>query len=79
MWRLHFTGIAKTNEVYCGLEEHVHTDDCYAWVLEDAREESGSAAETASEIDQASTEDISEETAGTTEAGSGTDQTSTED
>ncbi len=32
-WRLKYTGIAMTNQVYCGLEEHTHTDDCYENVL----------------------------------------------
>ncbi|MCC8097947.1 MAG: hypothetical protein LIO44_05220 [Eubacterium sp.] len=32
-WRLKYTGIAMTNEVYCGLEEHTHTEDCYENVL----------------------------------------------
>lgn len=30
-WRLHQVGTALTtdNEYCCGMEEHVHTDDCY--------------------------------------------------
>ncbi|MCD7839293.1 MAG: CHAP domain-containing protein [Erysipelotrichaceae bacterium] len=28
-WKLHYTGIALTNETYCGYEEHTHSDDCY--------------------------------------------------
>ncbi|MCD8007711.1 MAG: CHAP domain-containing protein [Clostridiales bacterium] len=39
-WRLHSTGIAMTNETYCGLEEHTHTEDCYAKVLVCGKEES---------------------------------------
>ncbi|MCD8018104.1 MAG: VWA domain-containing protein [Clostridiales bacterium] len=32
-WQLHSTGIALTNETYCGLEEHTHTEECYSSVL----------------------------------------------
>lgn len=32
-WRLRYTGIALTNETYCGLSEHTHTDECYEKVL----------------------------------------------
>ncbi|MCD8215623.1 MAG: hypothetical protein LUC97_08305 [Clostridiales bacterium] len=32
-WRLKYTGIALTNEVYCGLVEHTHTEECYETVL----------------------------------------------
>ncbi|MCD8017516.1 MAG: fibro-slime domain-containing protein [Oscillospiraceae bacterium] len=32
-WQLHFTGIALTNETYCGLTEHEHSEDCYEDVL----------------------------------------------
>ncbi|MCD8074676.1 MAG: fibro-slime domain-containing protein [Lachnospiraceae bacterium] len=32
-WRLRYTGIALTNETYCGLTEHTHTDECYEKVL----------------------------------------------
>ncbi len=32
-WRLKYVGIAMTNEVFCGLEEHTHTDECYENVL----------------------------------------------
>ncbi|MCD8161544.1 MAG: hypothetical protein LUE61_10370, partial [Clostridiales bacterium] len=32
-WQLHYTGIALTNETYCGLEEHTHTEDCYETAL----------------------------------------------
>ncbi|MCD7883897.1 MAG: hypothetical protein LUI87_09410 [Lachnospiraceae bacterium] len=32
-WKLRYTGIALTNETYCGLTEHTHTDDCYEQVL----------------------------------------------
>ncbi len=39
-WQLHYTGIAMTNEVYCGMEEHIHTDDCYEQVLVCGLEES---------------------------------------
>ncbi|MCD8217179.1 MAG: leucine-rich repeat protein [Clostridiales bacterium] len=39
-WQLRFTGIAMTNETYCGLEEHTHTEDCYEEVLVCGLEES---------------------------------------
>lgn len=39
-WQLHSTGIAKTNETYCGLEEHQHSEDCYESVLVCGQEES---------------------------------------
>ncbi|MCD8053968.1 MAG: leucine-rich repeat protein [Lachnospiraceae bacterium] len=39
-WQLHATGIAMTNETYCGLEEHTHTEDCYEKVLVCGQEES---------------------------------------
>ncbi len=32
-WQLHSTGIALTNETYCGQEEHTHTEECYGTVL----------------------------------------------
>ncbi len=32
-WRLHYTGVALTNEVNCGKEEHEHTEECYEEVL----------------------------------------------
>ncbi|MCD7923055.1 MAG: CHAP domain-containing protein [Clostridiales bacterium] len=32
-WQLHSTGIALTNETYCGLEEHTHSEECYEEVL----------------------------------------------
>ncbi len=32
-WRMKYTGIAMTNETVCGLEEHVHTEECYEYVL----------------------------------------------
>ncbi len=32
-WQLHATGIAMTNETFCGQEEHTHTEDCYESVL----------------------------------------------
>ncbi|MCD7981086.1 MAG: hypothetical protein LUF32_02030 [Clostridiales bacterium] len=32
-WQLHSTGIALTNETYCGLEEHTHSEGCYEEVL----------------------------------------------
>ncbi len=32
-WKLHSTGIAMTNAVYCGLEEHTHDESCYEQVL----------------------------------------------
>ncbi len=28
-WQLHSSGVAKVNEVYCGMEEHTHSEDCY--------------------------------------------------
>ncbi|MCD8052091.1 MAG: leucine-rich repeat protein [Clostridiales bacterium] len=39
-WELHSTGIAMTNETYCGLEEHTHTEGCYEKVLVCGKEES---------------------------------------
>ncbi|MCD8052131.1 MAG: Cna B-type domain-containing protein [Clostridiales bacterium] len=39
-WQLHSTGIAMTNETYCGLEEHTHSEDCYEKVLVCGKEES---------------------------------------
>ncbi|MCD8085076.1 MAG: hypothetical protein LUF28_01885, partial [Clostridiales bacterium] len=39
-WQLHYTGIALTNETYCGLEEHTHTEDCYETALTCTLEES---------------------------------------
>ncbi|MCD7856212.1 MAG: CHAP domain-containing protein [Clostridiales bacterium] len=39
-WQLHLTGAALTNEVYCGMEEHTHTDECYEAVLVCTQEES---------------------------------------
>ncbi len=39
-WQLHATGIAMTNETFCGLEEHTHTEDCYEKVLACGLEES---------------------------------------
>ncbi|MCC8075676.1 MAG: LPXTG cell wall anchor domain-containing protein [Clostridiales bacterium] len=39
-WQLHATGIALTNETYCGLEEHTHTEDCCEKVLVCELEES---------------------------------------
>ncbi len=41
-WQLHSTGIALTNETYCGLEEHTHNADCYEEVLVCGLEESES-------------------------------------
>ena len=32
-WQLRYTGITMTNETYCGIEEHIHTDECYESVL----------------------------------------------
>ncbi|MCD7856874.1 MAG: hypothetical protein LUG55_03580 [Clostridiales bacterium] len=32
-WQLHLTGAAASNVVYCGLEEHAHTEDCYETAL----------------------------------------------
>ncbi|MCD7804671.1 MAG: LPXTG cell wall anchor domain-containing protein [Oscillospiraceae bacterium] len=32
-WQLRLSGIAMTNETYCGYEEHTHTEDCYESVL----------------------------------------------
>lgn len=32
-WQLHSTGIAMTNETFCGQEEHTHTEECYGTVL----------------------------------------------
>ena len=39
-WQLHSTGIAMTNETYCGMEEHQHSADCYEEVLVCGLEES---------------------------------------
>ncbi len=39
-WQLHYTGIAMTNEVYCGMEEHQHDASCYEEVLVCGLEES---------------------------------------
>ncbi|MCD8341162.1 MAG: hypothetical protein LUC87_03285, partial [Clostridiales bacterium] len=39
-WQLHSTGVALTNETYCGLEEHTHSEDCYEKVLACGLEES---------------------------------------
>ena len=33
-WRLKLVGTAMTNEASCGLQEHTHTDSCYATVLD---------------------------------------------
>ena len=33
LWGLRDTGITMVNEALCGFEEHVHTDDCYEYVL----------------------------------------------
>lgn len=32
-WQLRYVGIALTDVTYCGYEEHVHTDECYDYVL----------------------------------------------
>lgn len=32
-WQLKLTGVALANEYYCGMEEHIHTDECYEDVL----------------------------------------------
>lgn len=32
-WQLRLTGAALTNETYCGMEEHTHTEECYETVL----------------------------------------------
>ncbi len=52
-WQLHATGIALTNETYCGLEEHEHTGDCYESVLVCGQEESEGHAHDASCYDEA--------------------------
>ncbi|MCD7863212.1 MAG: LPXTG cell wall anchor domain-containing protein [Lachnospiraceae bacterium] len=39
-WQLHSTGIAMTNETWCGLTEHQHSEDCYEDVLVCGLEES---------------------------------------
>ncbi|MCD7733284.1 MAG: leucine-rich repeat protein [Oscillospiraceae bacterium] len=39
-WQLKLTGVALVNEYYCGVEEHVHTDECYEYVLACGLEES---------------------------------------
>lgn len=53
-WQLHATGIAQSNEVYCGLEEHTHSADCYESVLVCGLEESEGHTHTADcyEIEQ---------------------------
>ncbi len=33
LWGLHDTGITMANDAECGIEEHIHTDECYAEVL----------------------------------------------
>lgn len=40
-WQLRLSGIAMTNETYCGYEEHVHTDECYEYTLICELEETG--------------------------------------
>ena len=32
-WQMHLTGTAMTAEPLCGMEEHIHTDECYRDVL----------------------------------------------
>ena len=32
-WWLKLTGITITSEAFCGLEEHIHTDECYSTEL----------------------------------------------
>ncbi|MCC8356485.1 MAG: hypothetical protein LJU34_01305 [Oscillospiraceae bacterium] len=32
-WQLRLTGAAATNETFCGMEEHTHTEECYETVL----------------------------------------------
>ncbi|MCD8300980.1 MAG: CHAP domain-containing protein, partial [Clostridiales bacterium] len=39
-WQLRDTGIAMTNETYCGMEEHQHDESCYEEVLVCGQEES---------------------------------------
>ncbi len=39
-WQMRLTGAAATNETFCGLEEHTHTEDCYEKVLACGLEES---------------------------------------
>ena len=47
-WQLRLTGAALANEYSCGLEEHTHTDDCYALTLicgyEEGQEEADGTA-----------------------------------
>ncbi|MCD8022282.1 MAG: CHAP domain-containing protein [Lachnospiraceae bacterium] len=38
-WQLHLSGAALTNEIYCGKEEHTHSEECYENVLICALEE----------------------------------------
>lgn len=33
LWGLRDTGITMVNEAQCGFEEHIHTDECYEYVL----------------------------------------------
>ncbi|MCD7732864.1 MAG: hypothetical protein LUH56_05435 [Oscillospiraceae bacterium] len=40
-WQLRLSGVAMTNETYCGYEEHVHTDECYEYTLICELEETG--------------------------------------
>ncbi|MCD7816830.1 MAG: hypothetical protein LUH12_09165, partial [Bacteroides sp.] len=51
-WQLHSTGIAMTNEVYCGLEEHEHTDACYELVLTCGYDEEGYPIDDESDEDE---------------------------
>ncbi|MCD8341880.1 MAG: leucine-rich repeat protein [Clostridiales bacterium] len=39
-WQLRLTGAAATNETFCGMEEHTHSEDCYEQVLTCGLEES---------------------------------------
>ncbi|MCC8196533.1 MAG: hypothetical protein LIO49_07025, partial [Ruminococcus sp.] len=39
-WQMRLSGIAMTNETYCGYDEHIHTEECYESVLICSLEES---------------------------------------
>ena len=43
-WQLHQTGITKTADYACGLEEHVHSTDCYSLNLICGQEETPAVA-----------------------------------
>ncbi len=70
MWQFKTTGIAYTNEVQCGLEEHSHTDECYTWVLkQDAADAQEAAASQATVTEVAAVESGAAATDLTAESG----------